>query len=139
MRRPRPASYLSRARPFSIGRSGVARLVSLVVRALVLLVSIELSGLAGVAAEMAAMNAEGSADCCSDCPLEKSGKECPPGCPNCHCSHGGAVFAPAVATELADAFDPARTVVAAPTDPAAPRAPVLPGVYRPPRFAPTFV
>ena len=139
MRHPSPAPSRIRSRSLVVERSRAARLLALVLRALVLLVSVELSGLACVAAQMIAFGAETSADCCSDCPLEKSGKECPPGCPNCHCSYGGTALPPAVETELASAFDPEMNVPAAPVGVAEPRAPVMPGVYRPPRFALTFV
>jgi len=117
----------------------VARLLALVVRALVLLVSLELSGLTGVAAAMIAIDAEGTGDCCSDCPLEKSGKECPPGCPACHCSHGATALPPLVAAPSVDAFVRNVSVPHLLSTQSAPRTPNLPGVYRPPRFALTFV
>jgi hypothetical protein len=30
----------------------------------------------------------------SDCDAEDAGHECPPGCPNCHCWHAGALALP---------------------------------------------
>jgi len=137
--RPSSASYRSRDRVFSGRRSRAVRMALLVIRTLALLISVEVSGLAGFAAELVALNTDGAADCCSDGPLEKGGKECPPGCPNCHCSHGGLALPPAAATEFADAFDPAASVATGPTNANAPHAPILASVYRPPRSAAAFV
>jgi hypothetical protein len=74
-----------------------------------------------------------------ECPDEQNGRECPPGCPICHCSHGAVALPPVVATTFVDAFDPITTVTPSPTAAAVPRAPILPGVYRPPRVAPALV
>lgn len=78
--------------------------------------------------------------CCTDCPIEKSGEECPPGCPDCHCHHGGGAIAmPEV--EGNDLARPARDLDSAETCPheaTAPRAPALPSVFRPPRALPLF-
>ena len=109
------------------------RFALLLVRALVLLIAVGVSGLVGIAAELAETTADGAGHCCSDCPVEQSGKECPPGCPSCHCSHGGAVLPPAVASDVGVAFDPLVEETPAPIAAAVPRAPTLPGIYRPPR------
>ena len=114
---------------------GVLRALALVLRVLVVLVSVELSGLAAVA-ELGFCGDETSADCCTDCPVEKDGKQCPPGCPNCHCSHGGIALAPALETvgALVAAID--VVILQPPHEAGVPHAPHLPGVYRPPRLRP---
>lgn len=111
-------------------------MLRLALRALVLLLSIHVSGIAGAALELTA-SADESGDCCSECPLEKTGKECPPSCPACHCSHGGVALPPAAVARPVDAFDPDVSVADARPDDVEPRAPQMPGVYRPPRFATT--
>lgn len=73
-----------------------------------------------------------------ECPDEQNGRECPPGCPICHCSHGATALPPALAAAFVEAFDPATTVAPDPMQESAPRAPVMPGVYRPPRSTPAF-
>ncbi len=107
------------------------RCVLLALRGLVLLVSIQLSGLP-LALE-ASFCLEESSDCCTDCPLEQDGKDCPPGCPNCHCGHGGVALPPTFEeppTRTAKAVEDARP---APREASVPLAPPLPGLYRPPR------
>lgn len=74
--------------------------------------------------------------CCSDCPLEGTGNECPPGCPDCHCHHGaaGAASIPVmVGQELALPLRCLDTARACPHGANAPREPILSGLFRPPR------
>ncbi len=74
-------------------------------------------------------------ECCSDCPIERSGEECPSGCPNCHCHHGGgAVAIPEVKGEQVAL--PARdqnVEKARPSEATAPRQPFVGSLFRPPR------
>lgn len=107
----------------------LARLVVLALRVLVGLVSLQLSGVPGVAAEMGLRFLDdGADDCCSDCPLEKDGKECPPGCPNCHCAHGSIALPTAVESSTAPvASDSDDDVETAPYEASVPRAPRCPG------------
>lgn len=44
--------------------------------------------LAGAARVAEALFEDGSA-CAGDCTNERNGHDCPPGCPSCHCAHGG--------------------------------------------------
>lgn len=117
----------------------MARGLVLLLRALALFVALQVSGLVEFVADVTASAAESSDGCCSDCPLEKSGRECPPGCPNCHCTHGGSALPPSCVTAFLDAFDPRAPMADEPVVAEAPRAPVLPGVFRPPRSVPAFV
>ena len=63
----------------------------LVLRVVLCALGLQLSGVAG-AVEVAA---EAWAGTVSECPLEKQGKECPPGCPQCHCPQSNGLAAPA--------------------------------------------
>ena len=107
----------------------------LALRLVVGLVSLQLSEVLGLAAEMGLRFSDSEADdCCSDCPLEKDGKECPPGCPNCHCAHGSLALPTAMESSTAPAAsDSDDDVETAPYEASVPRAPPLPGIYRPPR------
>lgn len=114
-------------------RVSFTRLASIALRALVLLIAIQISGVASVAAELAAVGVGDVDGCCSDCPFEKDGQECPPSCPSCHCSHGGAALpAPVSATESI-AFHHIVHEAIAPPGATVPRPPTLPSIYRPPR------
>ena len=113
----------------------MTRLLVLALRVLVAMVSLQVSGVPAAAVEMGFRMDESVDDCCNDCPMEKDGKECPPGCPNCHCTHGSVALPtvteksgpPTTASVDSDAEEPA------PYEASVPRAPPLPGVYRPPR------
>jgi hypothetical protein len=72
-----------------------------------------------------------------ECPDERDGRHCPPGCPTCHCSHAVSALPPLAMAAFVDAFDPVTTVARTPTAAAATIPPVLPGIYRPPRPTPT--
>jgi hypothetical protein len=103
-------------------------------RLLVLALSIHISVVA-----FAAITDDPCADdsgCCSDCPVEKSGQECPPGCPNCHCHHtGGAVAVSEVDGE--ELSPPARdqgTAVGHLREAKVPCGPSPSSIYRPPRM-----
>ncbi len=68
-----------------------------------------------------------------DCLRERGDCHCPPGCPNCHCSHGVASLPQGAAgSVLLVRFD-APSVVGPARDDTTPPSPVLSGVYRPPR------
>ncbi len=112
--------------------SRLLRVVAVIVRVFLVVVSFELSGAAAV---IAAVCEEAGDDdgCCPDCPLEKDGNECPPGCPSCHCSHAGLSLPPVFAPAMASAGMPRIPTVPAPHEASVPRAPPLRSVYRPPR------
>lgn len=114
-------------------RARLLHVIALVLRVLVILVSFELSGASVLAPELAACDESGEGSC-TDCPLEKDGMECPPGCPNCHCSHGGGIGLPPVFEDT-----PVKLAIAdmnveqPPYEASVPQAPPLAGPYRPPR------
>lgn len=101
-------------------------------RMLILLLAVQLSGAATVASELDFGSVE-RADCCADCPLESNGKECPPGCPNCHCVHGQIASLPAAAPVLELLLRSRDAATAEPPEASAPHVPFLPSLYRPPR------
>jgi len=122
------------------GRKAVSRLlhvVLLALRVLAVVVSVQVSGAGILVAELACVDDAGDG-CCTDCPLEKDGKECPPGCPNCHCSHGGIALAPAFESVTTQVVEIDERVLQRPYEAGVPHAPKLPSVYRPPRFGPVF-
>jgi hypothetical protein len=98
---------------------------------LVVLIAFQLSGL-GAMAEHLGRSAEGTVGCCSDCPMEQDGRDCPPGCPNCHCSHGS-VGLPSAPEDAERMTALEARIEVPPYEATVPRAPPGPGIYRPPR------
>ncbi len=116
-----------------------ARLLMAWMRLLVVALSFHVGGLV-LATVVADDLCAGESDCCSDCPMERSGQECPPGCPNCQCHHGGGA-ASIPAREAQDLALPARSpdaMASCPHEASSPREPILPGVFRPPRALPAL-
>jgi hypothetical protein len=114
----KPTSALSR----------LFHVVLVLVRALAVLASFELSD----ASDVIIVIVTGD-DACVDCPLERPGDPCPSGCPNCHCWHSSLGLAPAAESTRFTAAIVDDPIPVAPYEAAIPRAPPLPGVYRPPR------
>jgi hypothetical protein len=111
-----------------------ARWVRLVVRVLAVFACLELSGALAFAAEMGEVPDAAAEDCCGDCPLEKDGKECPPMCPACHCTHAMLAVPAALAGELAAAAPPFTGLKLVTERSLAPPMPLLGTLYRPPRI-----
>ena len=114
------------------GRLQALHVLACVVRWLVVVLALQLSGAAAAALE-AGLGGADSVDCCADCPLEESGKECPPACPSCHCAHAQVASLPAASPVLEVLRAVSDSAVAAPQEASAPHAPFLPSLYRPPR------
>lgn len=107
-------------------------LLALGLRMLILCLAVQLSGTAAMAIE-AGFVALDRVDCCDECPIEKGGNECPPGCPNCHCLHGQIASLPASSLVLEMLLSAEHAATAEPLEASAPHAPFLPSLYRPPR------
>src|SRR5258708_2300526 len=115
----------------SRGRCGLVRLKRTVLQLLAAFMLFQTSGLATALVELNDPCTQSTAGCCTDCPMEQGGKECPPGCPSCHCSHGGVGLPSAlesVHSETALEID----IELPPYEATVPRAPPDPGIYRPP-------
>lgn len=110
-----------------------------VLRLIALLVATELSGAAHALLDVAT-SAAGVEHPRDDCDDEESGHECPPGCPNCHCTHGAIVQVAPRATpqpgQRLTALHPVRHEAGfVPTDALPPPGADLTPLYRPPRRA----
>ena len=123
---------MKRIQPHVPRRSLALRVLACVFHCLVLASAFQLSGSAAVTLEFG-FGALTPADCCSDCPLEKSGVECPPSCPSCHCLHGQIASLPSPSPTLEMKLVASDTRTIEPREAAAPHAPLLRGLYRPPR------
>lgn len=125
----------SAARPFSAERieSGFGKLPRALfglVRLLAFLAAFQLTG----AHDAIALVVAGSDECCADCPIQQTGKPCPPGCPSCHCCVPVKLALPAAGGEVIGSHGPADVqLVFVPYAAALAQAPPLPGIYRPPR------
>jgi hypothetical protein len=105
-------------------------LLRTMIHLVVLLIAFSLSGIAGA---FEAGGREGARECCSDCPDENQGQECPPGCPSCHCAHGSLALPKQVEDRAATRRNDLPVIVLRPDEASVPQAPILPGIYRPPR------
>ena len=110
-----------------------ALLLLAALRVLVLLFTVELSGVTHAALDvLSAFRGDAHAE--SDCEDDEGGHECPPGCPSCHCWHAGTPSAPL-------RMEPGRRIVLRLTaEPGFVPALAMPpagadatGIYRPPR------
>jgi hypothetical protein len=71
---------------------------------------------------------------CAECPAEKSGHECPPGCPECHAHQGHMASLPSAPPSSPEAFElHLHDVGITPWEAATPLQRFLPSIYRPPR------
>jgi hypothetical protein len=110
----------------------VSLLVTLRVLAVVL--GLQLSGVSHFVEDAAAAIATGHAEHEDPCPADRPCEECPPGCPQCHCSNTMRSLVPPVG---APSLLLAETALSAAGDASsrAPLSPDLPGLFRPPQTA----
>lgn len=88
--RRRPAARSPRSRR-------LARLLAVLGRVLLVLVTLQFSGIThGLVDVVQATEPAFVHDDGSGCPYEEQGQDCPPGCPKCHCVHANHAVAPAV-------------------------------------------
>lgn len=112
-------------------RAAVALLALLRVLALVL--GVQLSGVAHFATEVVEAVADASVHH-ETCPADGPCDDCPPGCPQCHCSNGLRSVAPELASSVASVLETSGP--ATPTfERQKPPVPDLPLPFRPPRNA----
>ncbi|MCK6536498.1 MAG: hypothetical protein L6Q84_26300 [Polyangiaceae bacterium] len=114
-------------------RRRIPRKLAALLRLIPLLALLELSGIAHAAADFfEVVVASGHHD--SDCDDEQGGRPCDPGCPGCHCTHGGPTVpsaalqtdVPAHMTGVLESCPPQALCAPSPA-----RAPP----FRPPRYA----
>ena len=104
-------------------------------RLLALVLGLQLSSVGAIAAQVFEGDHACGA-CCDDCPLDREGRECPPGCLACHCAHGGATgnaLARPFEAPLTAPFDGGKAIEPNTAPAAGPRAANGDSVYRPPR------
>jgi hypothetical protein len=70
-----------------------------------------------------------------ECPDEREGRECPPGCPGCHCQHPMGALPPIIAAPFLLELPADTEVALAPYEAQAPPEPAPSSIYRPPRPA----
>ena len=101
-------------------------------RLLVILLSVQLSGVAHDAAELAVSILAGHAEHEDDCPPDRPCSDCPAGCANCHCSPLRSLV-PHQVTHLRVGFAAGDVTYAGQSG--GPPGPDLPSIFRPPRAA----
>jgi hypothetical protein len=95
--------------------------------AIVIAFALQLSGLAHAVADALAFSDH---ELHEDADCSEGGSECPPGCPDCHCSHMGG---PAVIPAFAQAIAFATSIVFGGSHHTPPPQPAIDQPYRPPR------
>jgi hypothetical protein len=117
----------------------VACVVLAVLRVLVVLVSVQSTGVLHLAADAVDAIADGSQHREGDCDDPDSGRDCPPGCPSCHCTHGMMAAIPVPPGTVSPAQPPAQPDEAHFwSEEQAPPQGALTSVFRPPRRAGLF-
>jgi hypothetical protein len=101
-------------------------------RLLVILLSVQLSGVAHEAAELAVSILAGHAEHEDECAPDRPCSDCPAGCANCHCSPLRSLL-PHQVTHLRAGF--AAGDVTYSGESGSPPGPDLPSIFRPPRAA----
>ena len=113
-------------------RPGVRQVLFSALRALVVLLALQLSGVTHAVGDLLMFLDDSMAEEHTDCSSEKPGRDCPPGCPTCHHAHGGVGSLPGSASfTLTHAH--AKAASFAPAEADAPPNPDLPSVFRPPK------
>jgi hypothetical protein len=111
------------------------QLFLVVVRLLIAITAVQMTGIPHVIADVVmAVHSNGNDQPLTDddCPEERDGHECPPGCPNCHCAHPVNALPVLPASFLLE-LPSFEEIAIAPYDAQAPPKPDLGAVYRPPR------
>jgi hypothetical protein len=115
-------------------RSGLLARLSLLLRVLALLLGVQLAGIGHAAADALHVTGVVAQEEHEECPLDRACDDCPPGCPQCHCSNRVPSVAPLTSFVVANAL-PGADVAFALTESAAPPRPELPSLFRPPRIS----
>jgi hypothetical protein len=103
-------------------------------RVLAVVLGLQLSGVAHFVEDAVAAIATGHAEHEDPCPADRPCDECPPGCPQCHCSNTMRSVAAAPAAPSVLLAETALSAAVAATS-SAPLSPDLPGLFRPPQTA----
>lgn len=123
-------SKRARRWPSRVGR--LVRILLVAVRMIVAVTAVQITGIPHVVAD--AVAAVQGDDRHEECPNDEDGRECPPGCPSCHCAHPMNAL-PAVPPPMELDFLIPIEVAIAPYEAQAPPGPDLASLYRPPRCA----
>lgn len=110
------------------------QLFLVVVRLLMVVTAFQMTGTPHVVADVIiALHSDGGDEHeTDDCPNDRDGRECPPGCPDCHCAHPMRAL-PLLPSPFLLELPSFDEIAFAPYDAQAPPRPDLGGVYRPPR------
>ena len=128
---------MKKAQPIRRVSQGAARYVQLfvmVVRLLMAFTAVQMTGMPHVVEDvmMALHNDDDQNHLTDDCPNDRDGRECPPGCPDCHCTHMMHAL-PVLASPFLLELSSFAEIVFAPYAAQAPPRPAIGALYRPPR------
>lgn len=101
-------------------------------RAMALCLALQFSGVVHFATDLW-LSSVGAAERCGDCPDDEEGKECPPGCPSCHCTHVSPMLPEPSGAPALVGLLPLGEVTWGPHQSGTPPSPAPGSLYRPPR------
>ncbi len=109
--------------------------VVVVLRLIVAMTAVQITGIPHVAADMiVAMQSDDHEDHSHEnCPNDDDGRQCPPGCPSCHCTHAMSALPVAAPPTVLDRLIPMEMAIA-PYKAQGPPNPDPITLYRPPRM-----
>lgn len=130
--RPRKAS---RVRRRSMLTMRLVHMVVIVLRLVVTMTAVQITGIPHVAVDViAAMQSDEHQEHTDEnCPNDNDGRECPPGCPSCHCTHAMSALPVAAPSTVLDWLIPIE-MATAPYEAQGPPNPDPLTLYRPPRM-----
>lgn len=108
------------------------RLLVITVRMIVAVTAVQITGIPHVVRDVIA--AVQGDDAHEQCPNDEDGRECPPGCPSCHCAHPMNALPSVPPPMLLDGFVPIEVAVTS-YKAQVPAGPEPASLYRPPRSA----
>jgi hypothetical protein len=103
-------------------------------RVLAVLLGLQTSGVSHFVEDVVAAIATGHAEHEDPCPADGPCDECPPGCPQCHCSNAMRSVVPPTGAPSLLLAETALSAAGDVTD-SAPLSPDLPGLFRPPQLS----
>lgn len=112
----------------------LVHMVVIVLRLVVTMTAVQITGIPHVAVDVIAamQNDERQEHSHENCPNDDDGRECPPGCPSCHCTHAMSALPVAAPSTVLDWLIPIEMTIA-PYEAQGPPNPDPLTLYRPPR------
>ena len=119
------------ARRSSFQGARLLRILVIALRMVVSVTAVQISGVSHAVADVI-VAVQGGDEYEHNCPNDNDGRECPPGCPSCHCTHAMNALPSVGPSFVLDALIPIEIAIA-PYEAQSPPGPEPGALYRPPR------